>query len=56
MNVPVEIIRYDPQGYMFTERTRIEDITRMGCRFRLQTRCSEGISFWSGHGLEARHA
>jgi hypothetical protein len=42
VNVPVEIIRYDPQGYMFTERTRIQDITRMGCRFRSQKELQRG--------------
>ena len=42
VDVPVEIITYDLEGNMFTERTRIEDITKMGCRFRANAQLQRG--------------
>jgi hypothetical protein len=42
VDVPVEITRYDPEGNRFTERTKIEDITKMGCRFRVEAQFQRG--------------
>src|SRR3984957_5246684 len=36
VDLPVEISWYDPKGNRFTERNRIQDISKMGCRFKLQ--------------------
>ena len=33
VDLPVEITWYDSEGIMFSERTRIEDVTSVGCRF-----------------------
>jgi hypothetical protein len=38
----VEITRYDAAGDVLTERTRIEDVTSVGCRFRTQTELQRG--------------
>src|ERR1700730_509805 len=37
INLSVEMTRYDAAGNVFTERTRIEDVTSVGCLFRTQT-------------------
>lgn len=42
VDLPVEITHYDPQGNMFTERTRIQDISKMGCRFLMQVELQRG--------------
>ena len=42
INLSVEITRYDAAGNVFTERTRIEDVTSVGCRFRTQTELQRG--------------
>ena len=42
MDLSVEITRYDLQGRMFTERTRIEDISKKGCRFKLRVELQAG--------------
>src|SRR5258708_10850690 len=38
----VEITRYDTEGNMLLERTRIEDVTSVGCRFRTQAELQRG--------------
>jgi hypothetical protein len=42
INLSVEITRYDAAGNIFTERTRIEDVTSVGCRFRMQAELQRG--------------
>jgi len=42
VDLPVEITRYDPEGNMLLERTRIEDVTSVGCRFRTQAELRRG--------------
>lgn len=42
INLLVEITRYDAAGSVFTERTRIEDVTSVGCRFRTETELQRG--------------
>ncbi len=42
INLSVEITRYDAAGTIFTERTRIEDVTSVGCRFRTQAELKRG--------------
>jgi hypothetical protein len=42
VDLPVEITHYDPQGNMFTERTRIQDVSKLGCRFLMQKALERG--------------
>jgi hypothetical protein len=42
VNLPVEITRFDTEGNLFTEQTRIDDITTVGCRFRMQAELKRG--------------
>jgi hypothetical protein len=42
VDLPVEISWYDPKGNRFTERNRIQDISKMGCRFKLQVELQRG--------------
>ena len=42
VDLPVEITWYDPKGNMFTELTRIQDISKMGCRFKLRVELERG--------------
>src|SRR6266571_8709484 len=42
VDLPVEITRYDPEGNMLLERTRIEDVTSVGCRFRTPAELQRG--------------
>src|SRR6267154_1555168 len=42
VNLPVEISWRDAKGNSFTERTRIEDVTSVGCRFRTQLELHTG--------------
>ena len=42
VDLPVEITRFDTEGNLFTEQTRIDDITTVGCRFRIQAELQRG--------------
>jgi hypothetical protein len=42
IDLPVKITRFDPEGNILTERTRIEDVTSVGCRFRTQGEFQRG--------------
>jgi hypothetical protein len=42
VNLPVEISWKDSKGNNLTERTIIEDVTSVGCRFRLQVELHPG--------------
>ena len=44
INLSVEMTRYDAAGNVFTERTRIEDVTSVACRFRTQTELPRGAT------------
>jgi len=42
VDVPVERNWFGTEGNLFTEQTRIEDITTVGCRFRMQAELQRG--------------
>jgi hypothetical protein len=42
VDIIVEITWRDPEGNPVTERTRIEDVTSVGCRFRIQVQLQRG--------------
>jgi hypothetical protein len=42
VDLPVEITWHGPKGNILTERTRIQDISRSGCRFKLQVELQRG--------------
>jgi hypothetical protein len=42
VDLPVDITRYDEEGNACTERTRIDDVTSVGCRFRTQAELQHG--------------
>ena len=46
VSIPVEITGVDRAGHLFTERTLVEDITEIGCRFdiRTQLQCGDIIA------------
>ena len=46
VSIPVEITGIDRAGHLFTERTLVEDVTEIGCRFdtRTQLQCGDIIA------------
>ena len=46
VSIPVEITGIDRVGHLFTERTLVEDVTEIGCRFntRTQMQCGEIVA------------
>jgi hypothetical protein len=42
VDILVEITWHNPEGNAVTERTRIEDVTSVGCRFRIQVQLQRG--------------
>jgi hypothetical protein len=42
IDLPVNITRFDSEGNILNERTRIEDVTSVGCRFRTQAEFQRG--------------
>jgi hypothetical protein len=42
VDLPVDVTRYDAEGNACTERTRIDDVTSVGCRFRTQAELQRG--------------
>jgi len=46
VNIPVEITGIDRAGHLFTERTLVENVTEIGCRFntRTQMQCGEIVA------------
>jgi hypothetical protein len=46
VSIPVEITGIDRVGHLFTERTLVEDVTEIGCRFNTRTQmlCGEIVA------------
>jgi hypothetical protein len=46
VSIPVEITGIDCVGHLFTERTSVENVTEIGCRFntRTQMQCGEIVA------------
>jgi hypothetical protein len=46
VSIPVEITGIDRVGHLFTERTLVENVTEVGCRFNTQTQlqCGEIVA------------
>jgi PilZ domain-containing protein len=42
VNVPVEVTEVDSEGHSFTERTFIEDVSDLGCRFSTRGQVHQG--------------
>src|SRR5258706_14418780 len=42
VNLPVELTRFDLDGKVLVEQTKIEDITSIGCRFTTQVEFHRG--------------